>query len=131
MNIFYKHYIRHDKNGNVIDFASDGAGRSKLDKSYVFLKNGGYQFTWNGIENPVIRHVDGCPIYKGKMELRTEEENEEWRTKDPLQEIHKELEELDKTIPRWGEDAIEGKPVYGEVAAAIQRKKELRTMLEG
>lgn len=48
---------------------------------------------------------------------------------DPTVEIYSELEELDKVIPRWGEDALEGKEVFGEVAEAIARKRELRELL--
>lgn len=135
-----KHYIKHDEFENVIDYASDGAGKSKIDDSFIYLKDGGYQFDWKGVPNPKIRFNDNCPIYKGMMEIRTNEENEIWRMPDPIEQAKQELKTLDN--PRDAEDILQLLIDSGVVTQEqintflpkqtrerLERKKELRSML--
>ena len=43
--------------------------------------------------------------------------------------IKMELEKLDSTLPRWAEDLLADKPVFGRIKEVISRKKELRSQL--
>ena len=126
----HKHYIKHDSNGNVVSFLSDAFGQPP--QGFVYLQDGGRHFEWDGVINPSLVYDDGCPIYKGQMERRTDEENAKWRQPDQVQEILKELDELDKILPRYAENLHEqtNTPMYGVVKETFERKKALRIQLQ-
>ncbi len=78
MESYNKHYIRHDEKINVI-YAFSNAFEKPLISDVCISEKEGRHF------NPKLFYRDGCPIYKGNMELRTEEENATWRANQPKQ----------------------------------------------
>lgn len=80
--IYNKHYILLDSSGNITDTWSDGPHPEKDISGTVCINDrGGYQFRLypGGEENPLIRDMDGIPLYKyvnGEVVARTEDEIE-------------------------------------------------------
>lgn len=76
----YKHYIRYDKNGFVVHAFSDKF-ETPLETDALLHESESMHFMHGGKVNPKILHIDGCPMYKGLMELVTEEDISRWKLK--------------------------------------------------
>lgn len=83
MDKYFKHYIRVDKQGIIIDGFSDSF-RVPSDSDICINEKGGYQFRLytDGAENPVLFGDQGIPLYKydaGAVSKRSEDEIESER----------------------------------------------------
>lgn len=80
--LYNKHYIRTDAQGNITDGWSNGPHPERDTTGAVCIsEHGRYQFrlTPNGEENPPLYTMDGIPLYRWDGEAvvrRTEEEIE-------------------------------------------------------
>ena len=78
--MYFKHYIKCDKQGRIVDVWSNGpASKRDITDAICINEQGGYQFRFSpdGEENPFIFTDEGVPMYAWNGESVVERPGEE------------------------------------------------------